>query len=494
MRLHLSLYTKILLWFFLNLVVLGVVFLVFFNLQFRFPPDSPLSAATGSRLRFVARLISDEFRAAPRDQRDAILRRYSTSYQVEFVLCTMSGQRLAGGSTRLPEKLLHQLATTRPFPLPPERTLPPRPTETGDPAQPPAGPPPFGGRARTGAPPPDSIFTLRTTNPTRYWSGVLFPWLEKEQSGPMPAILLAESDSVTGHGLFFDPKPWIIVIATVLALSILLWLPFVRSLTLSIRQMTVATERIAEEHFDTRVSEKRSDELGRLGAAINQMATRLENFVGGQKRFLGSISHELNSPLARLQYALAILEERADPSSSSYIADAQEELRLMSQLVNELLAFARAGIKGAEPQLGSVQLLPLVQQVCAREASKCEVKIGIDQEAAVLAQPDLLSRALANVLRNAARYAPGKLTVIAERQQDHVRIAVSDHGPGVPSAALQNLFEPFYRLEPDRARSTGGSGLGLAIVKACIEACQGTVTARNLSPSGLEISFVLRAA
>jgi two-component system, OmpR family, sensor histidine kinase CpxA len=494
MRLHRSLYTKILLWFFLNLIVLGVVFLVFFNLQFRFPPDSPLSAATGSRFRFVARLISDEFRAAPGDQRDSILRRYSASYQVEFILCTMSGEKLAGGDTPLPDKVRRQLAATRPFPFPPAKGSGPQPRGADDPGRPPSERFSFADRIPPEALRPDSIFTLSTTSPTRYWSGVFFPWFDQEQSRPSPAMLLAVSDSMTGHGLFFDPKPWIFVIATVLALSILLWLPFVRSLTISIRQMTVATERIAEEHFDTRVSERRSDELGRLGAAINQMASRLENFVGGQKRFLGGISHELNSPLARLQYALAILEERAGPSNASYIADAQEESRLMSQLVNELLAFARAGLKGAEPQLHSVRLLPLVRQVCAREAFNCEVKIEIDEEVAVFAQPDLLSRALANVLRNAARYAPGELNVAAQRQQDQVRIAISDRGPGVSPAALQNLFEPFYRLEADRARATGGTGLGLAIVKACVDACQGTVAARNLSPSGLEISILLRAA
>ncbi len=166
----------------------------------------------------------------------------------------------------------------------------------------------------------------------------------------------------------------------------------------------------------------------------------------------------------------------------------------MSQLVSELLAFARSGIKGAEPQLRSVRLLPLVEQVCSREASNCEVRIVIDESAAVLAEPDLLSRALANVLRNAARYAPGTLTVTAKPDHDKVRLLISDRGPGVPPAALQSLFEPFYRLEPDRARATGGSGIGLAIVKTCIEACRGTVAARNLSPSGLEISIVLPAA
>jgi two-component system sensor histidine kinase CpxA len=494
MRLGLSLYSKILIWFFLNLVVLSAVFLVFFNLQFRFPPDSVLSDATGNRLGFVARSISDELRTALRDQRNAILQRYSASYQVEFILCTNTGEKLAGGDTPLPEKLLQLLAATRQFMPPPADGMPPQPMGGTKLGSPPDKPFPFGDRAQPGAPRPDRIFTLRTTNPTRYWAGARILLFEQGLTWPTPATLVAVSDSVTGHGLFFDPKPWILVIATVLALSILLWLPFVRSLTLSIRQMTAATEQIAEEHFDTRVSDRRSDELGRLGAAINQMASRLENFLGGQKRFMGSISHELNSPLARLQYALAILEERVDPSHASYIADAQEELRQMSQLVNELLAFARAGIKGADPQLSSVRLRALAEQVCSREVPNCQVKIRIDESTAVLAQPDLLSRALANVLRNAARYAPGVVTITAERQQDQVRLAISDHGPGVPPAALQNIFEPFYRLEPDRARATGGTGLGLAIVKTCIEACRGTVAARNLSPSGLEISMVLRAA
>jgi two-component system sensor histidine kinase CpxA len=494
MRWHLSLYTKILLWFFLNLVVLGIVFLVFFNLQFRFPPDSLLSAATGNRLGFVARAISDELRAEPRARRNAILQRYSVSYRVEFILCTNAGEKLAGGDTPLPERLLQLLAAKGPLMPPPADRMPPRPMEGDNPAPHPDKPLFFGGRAEGGVPRPDRIFTLRTTNPTRYWAGARILLFEQGQAWPTLATLVAVSESVTGHGLFFDPKPWIFVIATVLALSILLWLPFVRSLTLSIRRMTAATEQIADEHFDTRVSDRRSDELGRLGAAINQMASRLENFVGGQKRFMGSISHELNSPLARLQYALAILEERVDPSHAGYIADAQEELRLMSQLVNEQLAFARAGIKGAAPQLRSVRLLPLVEQACLREAPNCDVKIRIDETAAVLAQPDLLSRALANVMRNAARYAPGVVTVTAERQRDQIKLAICDNGPGVPPAALQDLFEPFYRLEPDRARATGGTGLGLAIVKTCIEACQGNVAARNLSPSGLEISILLPAA
>lgn len=482
MRLRFSLFTKILLWFLLNLLVLGAVFLTVFNLQFGFAPDSPLFAAS-NRLDRVARLITDEIGTAGQTERDAILQRYSLSYKIEFLLYANTGERLAGQETQLPAEVLRKLGDMPP-PPPPRAGNPPRPQRRPE-VEP--GPPPRGPR-------PEQIFKLRTTNPTRYWAGVPVLVFEPGQFEPVRATLLAVSDSISGHGLFFDPTPWLFIIALVLALSILLWLPFVRSLTVTIKQMTYAAQQIAEERFDALVDEGRSDELGRLGAAINQLAARLSGFVDGQKRFLGDISHELNSPLARMQFALSILDERVDPAQQSYVADAQEEVRLMSQLVSELLAFAKAGMKTAELKLVNVPLLPLVQQICAREAAGCDVKIEIADSTAVLAQPELLSRAMANVLRNAARYAGGPLTITAQHQHDQIKLAIADHGPGAPPEALNRLFDPFYRLEPDRARATGGSGLGLAIAKACIEACRGTVAARNLSPSGLEISIVLPAA
>ena len=94
--------------------------------------------------------------------------------------------------------------------------------------------------------------------------------------------------------------------------SVLFWLPLVRGITHSISQITRATEQIAAGRFDARVATGRRDELGRLGEAINQMATRLSGFVTGQRRFMGDIAHELCSPIARIQMALGILEHRAD--------------------------------------------------------------------------------------------------------------------------------------------------------------------------------------
>jgi two-component system sensor histidine kinase CpxA len=431
MRPRLSLFTKVLLLLLLNLVVLGAALIVFFSLQFRFEPDSPLFAASRGRLESVARLMDDEMRTAAEAERTTVLRRYSSAYRVDFLLCSNNGRRLAGADIPVPDEVMRRVVEAPPRPGPgPGRgprsdALPPRPEPDmgGSPPPrgpgsdaPPRGPWPAGNLAPTTPPaqPPYPIFTVKTTSPTRYWAGVRLTNFSPGQREQMHTTLLAVSDSMFGHGLFFDPSPWMLVAGSVLVLSILLWLPFVRGLTVTVKQITAATEQIAEERFVVRVNEKRHDELGRLGAAINQLAVRLAGFVGGQRRFLGDISHELNSPLARMQLALGILEERVDSAHLGYVADAQEEVRLMSQLVEELLAFAKAGMRKAELKLVSVPLLPLVRRIWAREAANCEAKIEIAESAAALAQPELLARALANVLRNAARYAyaGGPITIV----------------------------------------------------------------------------------
>ena len=341
-------------------------------------------------------------------------------------------------------------------------------------------------------------FMVRTSNPTRYWAGARILVGSTGSEGTSRdlirgAVLVAVSDSFTGRGLFFDPWPLIILAAIILLTSILLWLPFVRRLTVAIGRITRATEEIADERFGSRVSIRRGDELGRLGRAVNHLATRLDGFVNGQKRFLGDISHELNSPLARMGVALEILEDRADPALRSYVRDAREEVVLMTQLVGELLAYARTGLREVRISLTPVHLRPLVERVCAREAGGAEVKIEVDSELTALAQPELLSRALANVIRNSRRYAgeAGAILIRAGRVGDRVTLSVIDRGSGIPASQLERVFEPFYRLENDRARETGGAGLGLAIVKTCVDACEGRVSAHNLDP-GFEIRIELR--
>ena len=167
----------------------------------------------------------------------------------------------------------------------------------------------------------------------------------------------------------------------------------------------------------------------------------------------------------------------------------------MSELVNELLSFSKAGMREKEIKLQPVRLAELAQRVVARETDG-QVQIEIPAELEALAEPDLLTRALANLVRNSLRYAgnAGPVTIKAAKDGDAVVLTVSDEGPGVPEEKLQQIFDPFYRLEASRSSDTGGIGLGLAIVKTCVEACRGTVRATNWQPSGLQVEIRLNGS
>lgn len=483
--LRFSLFSKIMLWVFLNLLLLGAILWLIFSLNFRFEPEMPFFGGTTNRIESVARLIERELDEKSRAERDEILKRYSETYGVEFFLFDNTGKQLGGKDITLPAEVLTDITRADLPPPPPRREEPP--ADSREPHG--GGPPPRPGR------PPG--FYVRTKNPTLYWMGTRTMTREKDNQQSLRTRLLAASSSFTGNGLFFDPTPWLVMAGVIFIVSILFWLPFVRRITKAIGQMTNATEQIAEERFDVRVNERRMDELGRLGTAINYLATRLSGFVTGQKRFLGDISHELNSPLARMQFALSILEDRADEPQRRLVEDVKEEVELMSKLVSELLAYSKAGIKGLNIELQPVRLRPLIERVIERETTTedANIEMRLDDKLEALAQPELLDRALANVIRNAVRYAgnAGVIAVAAEESRNgHVRITVADSGAGVPEAEIEKLFDPFHRIESDRSRQTGGTGLGLAIVKSCIEACEGKVAARNCDPTGFEIAMLLK--
>jgi two-component system sensor histidine kinase CpxA len=334
-----------------------------------------------------------------------------------------------------------------------------------------------------------------TTEPSRYWVVVPARFHQAGNPHPGPLALVIVSDSLSAGGLFFDVTPWLVTGAAALLLSVLLWFPLVRGINRSIAQMTEATRQIAAGRFDTRVNERRRDELGTLGRAINQMAARLDGLVSGQKRFLGDVAHELCSPLAKLRVSLAILGQRTKTDQQKYLISAEDEAAHMASLVNELLSFSKASLSARSAPLRSVSALEAADKALRRETVEgTAVHVEIPADLRVIADAELLVRALANLLRNSIRYAgeAGPITVTGDRAGTQARITVSDCGPGVPANELARIFDPFYRVDASRDRATGGVGLGLAIVKTCVEACGGSVTCRNREPKGLEVTLQLR--
>lgn len=467
------LYAKILFWFFLNLALVLALFYLVFRAQFHFGMDWLLS----DRIDTVGDSIIAELAGEPPPDWDETLRQSSQEYgeKVRFMAFGPDGLLLAGPSMQLPPEVREQLSRRRA----------PRPEGMGGEEPGPPGKPPLPRRF------------IHTSDPSFYWVVKRTMIRRPDQERPAPLVLVAVSGSFAGGGLFFEAGPWLGLVAAAVGLSILIWLPLVRDLNRAIGQLTTAANQIAEGHFDVRVDQRRRDELGALGRAINQMASRLNALVTGQKRFLGDVAHELCSPLAKLRVSLGILDQQAGAEQKSYVAGAEEEAAHMAGLVNELLSFSKASLKASALPLSAVSVRDIALQAIRREnTSAARFELAMAGDFSVMAEPELLTRAVSNLLRNAVRYAgeAGPITLSAQREGAMIALTVADSGPGVPAEELTRIFDPFYRVDPSRDRTTGGTGLGLAIVKTCVESCGGTVSGRNRSHSGLEVTIRLPAA
>jgi len=502
-----SLLVKILCWFFLNLVLVVVALAVFFAFQPQVNLHSIFGQEGSNRLRTTGMLISHDLHQTSHTNWSKTLARHSTIHKVDFVLVLEDGSRFASKDMDLPEEVTNRVRRALRRKPPPHQGPPP--PEADDPQRRPQNHavddtrdlPEMGHIGRKPPKHPEEYvkkphLMVRTRHPTLYWSGIRIPVPPESLRPPAPAMLLAVSDSVTGDGFFFDPLPWMIVAAAIILISALLWIPMVRYITRPLARMTLATEEVAKGSFDVSIHESRTDEIGRLARAINNMTFRLSAFVKGQKRFLGDVAHELGSPIARIQFGLGALEQRVGEENRKRVAEVMEDVDHMSKLVNELLAFSRADMKSNTIKLEKIDLLPVVQAAVKREGPPAvKITTKINPEIRVVASADLLTRALANLIRNAVKYAgdAGPIDVTAEKKLGAVEIEVRDNGSGVPADLLDQLFEPFFRPEASRDRDSGGVGLGLAIVKTCVETCKGTVSAANLQPNGFVVTITLNS-
>ncbi len=503
-----SLRTKILLLALLNLTLLAA--LVLFPMRGKF--ESIWMGPIHERVMAVTHELALELDEAEPEQRTALLGKYRAKLGIDLYLFNNNGTQLGGPAVVLPSQVYQKLVEgPREGMRPPPDDGPPgdgRRPRMDQPPPPPGrrrGPPPDGGPPprplRAGGGVPNNMFLAEGGSPNFYWIGSRIPIRSaRSEEDDEPAIrgtLILATDSLWSHGFFLSFAPALGFVFAALAISALCWLPLIHGLTNSVRQMQKATGQIASGHFDVNVSESRSDEIGALGTSINQMASKLKGMVEGQKLFLAGVAHELRSPLARMELEVELLGRGASQGQQQQLTDLREDVEHLRGLVDELLLFTKSSMRGEPLPLVAVDVAEVIERAVALEAvSPFQVRVEVSDELQALGDVDYLFRAVANLLRNAFRYAgsDGPVTVTAKRQGNTIHVVVADQGMGVPENALEEIFKPFYRLETARDRKSGGTGLGLAIVRSAIDAMKGTVKARNLKPNGFAVEISLRAA
>jgi two-component system sensor histidine kinase CpxA len=337
---------------------------------------------------------------------------------------------------------------------------------------------------------------------------------------PAPRVIVESRGSSDGHHrytialalpqgprVFFGPHGFpltgllILVLSSGLVCYFLSWY-----LAKPIVRLRAATRQLAAGDLSARAgapTSRRRDEVAGLMRDFDTMAERLQKLVQAQSRLLNDISHELRSPLARLNVALGLARRRSGAENDDMLERIELEASRLNELIGRILTLARLEDGEQKVPRTPVPLNELVLSVAEdaefeAQARRCHVRTEIPEtDWEVRGNASLLHSAIENVVRNAIRYTHegGSVEIRLQRTEGatgpEALLQVTDCGPGVPEDALEKMFEPFYRLDDARGRLTGGVGLGLAIAQRAVRFHGGRVSASNRAQGGLLVEIHL---
>ena len=298
----------------------------------------------------------------------------------------------------------------------------------------------------------------------------------------------------------FRNLPWWLRLGIPLTISAILSLFIARTLVTPIKNLCTAHRSLAQGHLDTRSNgvALRKDELGQLGHDFDNMAEKISQLLAAQKRLLGDVSHELRSPLARLQIALGLVSSTPNVAENKDLVRHLERIELeahrLDDMIGDVLRLSRLESQLQNIECFSLSLKSLLEFLVKdanfeAQGENKQVTLSLTEDAQILGDQGLLASAFENVIRNAVKYTQADSTVEVSMsvETNLITTRIRDHGPGVPTSALSQLFEPFYRVSDSRQRASGGTGLGLAIAEKSISAHGGSISAHNHEDQGLEV-------
>lgn len=324
------------------------------------------------------------------------------------------------------------------------------------------------------------------------------------QPGAVEGTVAAEDLTITGHreaqgtvglpeggSLWYhadplqaQPEHATLLSTTAMAVGILvLGLLVVRLIARPLRELSSAADRIGRPGQTVTVPEEGPREVRQAAQAFNRMQARIDRLIADRTQALAAVSHDLRTPLARLRLRAGFLDD----------AEVQQQIDADLDEMDAMIGSTLAYLRGDEEQeeVRSADIAAMLQTLCgdAEDMGKSVTYEGPSQ-ARLPCRAIALKRAFANVIDNALKYGLSARVTLSDLGQELV-VHVDDIGPGVPEAQLESVFQPFYRLEESRNRSTGGSGLGLAIARQAVGRHGGSVALQNITGGGLRASIIL---
>jgi len=315
--------------------------------------------------------------------------------------------------------------------------------------------------------------------------------------GDMPYQMISTFKRPNPLKFIFTPAR--VLLALIVSGLVCFWLA--RHITLPITRLRLATQRLSTGNLDVRVGKelgRRHDELGSLATDFDRMAEQLQILLTSQQQLLRDVSHELRSPLARLQVALELARQRGDSRVDTELNRIETEAERLNELIGQVLTLARMDAGYRELDRHETDLCQLLEDVVADaqfEAQSRQSRIVIEKttNCTLAVDESLLRSAIENIVRNAVKYTAANtpVEIKLEAAPDTISLTIRDHGAGVPDERLADLFKPFVRLSEARDRDSGGYGLGLAIAERAIHLHGGRIHARNCTDGGLSITIEL---
>ncbi|WP_440874985.1 ATP-binding protein [Thalassotalea sp. PLHSN55] len=300
---------------------------------------------------------------------------------------------------------------------------------------------------------------------------------------------------------FMKLPAWLRLMVPLFISFVLCWF-LARTLNKPLRRIQNAATQLGDGDLTVRVERDsaRSDELGSLATSFNLMAEKLQSSMSAQQRLIADVSHELRSPMTRLQLALGLAQKSSSKPDEliKYLLRCEMEVERLDQMIANVLSLSKLENSLYALNVETIDIKTLLEPIIQdtqfiADNKHIVIHFNLNVEGSLSVDVQLLTSAINNVLTNAVKYSPenSSISCTVEVIAQRLLIKVIDTGPGVPEQNINQLFEPFYRVADARDRKTGGTGLGLAIAKQAIVAHQGTISAKNNSEKGLTVTIEL---